>query len=142
MCYNICNCEFDTTLYSEYCQWFVIVWCYSPSIHDPATTKIDHHVTLVNPYFRWPKFPIHIKASTAVNRKLENGSHFTPNIKQKYIESFLVGSVLHMFLLFVLSYCVSLGFEFYVVTSITFSASKWCSVRLYLQLFISQDLDF
>jgi len=113
----------------------VIVWCCSLSIHDPATSKIDHHDTLFNPYFRQPKFPIHIKAPTAVDIKLEKWSHFTPNIKE-YIETFLVGSVLLIFLDFVLSYYVSLGFEFYVVISVTLSSYKRWSVCLYLPLFI------
>ena len=49
---------------------------------------------------------------------------------------FLVGSVLLIFLFFVLSYYVSLRSEFRVVMSVTISAKKRCSVRLYLQLFV------
>ena len=46
------------------------------------------------------------------------------------------GSVLSIFLVFVLSYYVSLASEFHVVMSVTESAYNRCSVRLYLQLFV------
>ena len=50
----------------------------------------------------------------------------------------MVGYVLLFFLVFiVLSYCVSLRSEFHVVMSVMISALKRCSVRLYLQLFMS-----
>ena len=39
------------------------------------------------------------------------------------------------FLVFCVCYYVSLRFEFRLVRSVTISAWKWCSVRLYLQLF-------
>ena len=50
---------------------------------------------------------------------------------------FLVISVLLIFLVFfVLSYYVSLRFEFRVMKIITISTIKRCSVRFYLQLFV------
>ena len=42
----------------------------------------------------------------------------------------------HVFIFFVLSYYESLRSEFRVVMSVTISAYKLCSVRLYLQLFV------
>ena len=46
------------------------------------------------------------------------------------------GSMLLIFLVFVLSYCESLRSEFHVVMSVTISAWKQCLVRLCLQLFV------
>ena len=51
---------------------------------------------------------------------------------------FLVGSVLLIFLVFVLSYYVYLLSEFRVVMSVTITALKWCSVRPYLQMFVGE----
>jgi len=47
-----------------------------------------------------------------------------------------MGSVLLIFLVFLLSYYVSLRSEFRVLMSVTISSQKRCSVRLYLQLFV------
>ena len=44
--------------------------------------------------------------------------------------------------MFVLSYCVSLRSEFRVVMSVTISAYKSCSVRLYLQLFVRELMSY
>ena len=46
------------------------------------------------------------------------------------------GPYSHLVSIFVLSYYVSLRSEFRVVMSVTISASKRCSDRLYLQLFV------
>jgi hypothetical protein len=54
--------------------------------------------------------------------------------KKTYSLMFLLFEKLRCF--FVLSYYVYLRSEFLVVISVTISAWKWCSVRLYLQLFV------
>ena len=50
--------------------------------------------------------------------------------------------VAHHFSFFVLSYCVSLRPEFRVVMSVTISAYKLYSVRLYLQLFVGEHVSY
>ena len=59
--------------------------------------------------------------------------------RRKHMSSlpvFFVGSVLLIFLLFVLSYCVSLRSGFHVVMPVTISAWNRCAVRICLKLFV------
>ena len=50
--------------------------------------------------------------------------------------------VAHLFSFFVLSYYVSLRSEFRVVMPVTISAWKWCSVRLFLRLFVGGRMSY
>jgi hypothetical protein len=60
-------------------------------------------------------------------------------ILREYLSSppvFWCGPCCSSIYFFVLSYYVSLPFEFHVVMSVTIAAQKRCSVRVYLQLFV------
>jgi hypothetical protein len=59
-----------------------------------------------------------------------------PSQAHEFTPGFFVGSVLLIFLLFVLSYCVLWRSGFHVVMSVTISTWKRCSVRRCLQLFV------
>ena len=52
------------------------------------------------------------------------------------------GRVAPVFSFFVLSYYVSLRSEFRVVMPVTISAWKWCSVRLFLRLFVGGRMSY
>ena len=58
------------------------------------------------------------------------------SLRYEFISVFLMGVGLLIVLVFFVVYYVSFRFEFRVVMSVTISAYKRCSARLYLQLFV------